>query len=90
MGRQAHGVHALKRNGDLTHSLGRIHVQVTVRVCFQDGGDLLYRLHHTQLTVHQRYGNADGIRAKQILQVLKIHSTVLLHVQQIDLIPLLL
>ena len=90
VGRQAHGVHALKRNGDLAHSLGRIHMQVTVRVCFQDGGDLLYRLHHTQLTVHQRYGNADGIRAKQIRQVLKIYSTVQLHVQQVDLIPLLL
>ena len=90
VGRQAHGVHALKRNGDLAHSLGRIHVQVTVRVCFQDGGDLLYRLYHAQFTVHQRYGNADGIRAKQILQVLKIYSTVLLHVQQVDLIPLLL
>ena len=90
VGRQAHGVHALKRNGDLAHSLGRIHMQVTVRVCFQDGGDLLYRLHHTQLTVHQRYGNADGIRAKQILQVLKIHGAVLFHIQQVDLIPLLL
>ena len=61
-----------------------------MRVCFQDDGDLLYRLHHTQLTVHQRYGNADGIRAKQILQVLKIHGAVLFHVQQVDLIPLLL
>ena len=65
-------------------------MQVTVRVCFQDGGDFLYRLHHAQFTVHQRYGNADGIRAKQILQVLKIYSTVLFHVQQVDLIPLLL
>ena len=65
-------------------------MQVTVRGCFQDGGDLLYRLHHAQFTVHQRYGNADGIWAKQILQVLKIHGAVLFHVQQVDFIPLLL
>ena len=76
--------------GDLAYSLGRIYMQVTVRVCFQDGGNLLYRLHHAQFTVHQRNGNADGIRAKQIFQVLKIHGAVLLHVQQVDLIPLFL
>ena len=39
---------------------------------------------------HKAVSYTHLIRAKQILQVLKIYSTVLLHVQQVDLIPLLL
>ena len=90
VGCQAHGVHALKRDRNFAHGLGGVHMQVAVRVLFQDLGNLLHWLHHAQLTVHHRDRHDNGVRAKQLFEMVQVNGAVPLDVYQVDLITLLL
>ena len=65
-------------------------MEMAVGIGLQDLGDLLHGLHGAQLAVHQGDRHGDGVRAKQLLQVVQIDGAVPLDVHEVDLAALLL
>ena len=90
VGRQAHGVHALKGDGDLAHGLGGVYVQMAVGPSLQNFRNSFHRLHDAQLTVHQCYRYSNGVGAEKLFQVLEVDGAVPPDVHEVDFIALLL
>ena len=65
-------------------------MQAAIRVLLDDLGNLFDRLHGADLAVHGTNGDKNRILAQQFPQLGKVCFAVAVHVQQVDLVPLLL
>ena len=87
---KAHGVHPVKVQGRFAQRLGGVHMEAAVGPIGQQPGHLSHRLHGAKLAVHGGEGHQNGVLAQQLAQLLQVNGAVSLHVQQVDLIALLL